>query len=577
METKELRAFLEKDVIHLREGMPIDEQKPKDFYRGFDTGWGCIVQNLDVKRSINDSVLVDAILADESEQKSTELFALLGPAGNGKTVALKRIAWEASVTYGNLVFFLRESGTIRVNVLEEIYNLTGKRSFIFVDRMILKRADIHQALTACQSRKIPVTIIGAERANEWSGFSHQVTSFLRQEFSVHYLSETEVNELLDLLTRHQALGLLADRSRQQQVDAFVKRAQRQLLVALHEATLGLPFETILKDEYENIPSPEARQLYLSICALNQFGAPVRTGLISRATGIDFPQFRERLFEPLQDVVFVEEDRYSRDNYYRARHQHVAEVVFSQVLGEQNEKFDLLVSLIQVINPEYASDAETFATIIRGRNVASMFSAVELGRLLYDTALTVSSNKSHVLHQRAIFEMRHPGGTLEHAEHFATLAAEKSSQANNLSINHTRADIARRQADKTDDPIKKEVLRRSARSRLSVASNDEYYLHTKALLAIDVLRDLLTKGKEQPTKAHERLIVEATKDAETAIQRGLQGAARLTRDVNCRSNSPRIARSGSTCGNSSRESLQAKSKARLVGRSAFAKIFQGRER
>ena len=365
---------------------------------------------LDVKRSINDSVLVDAILADESEQKSTELFALLGPAGNGKTVALKRIAWGS-------VRYLRQSGVLspgkryhKSHVLEEIYNLTGKRSFIFVDRMILKRADIHQALTACQSRKIPVTIIGAERANEWSGFSHQVTSFLRQEFSVHYLSETEVNELLDLLTRHQALGLLADRSRQQQVDAFVKRAQRQLLVALHEATLGLPFETILKDEYENIPSPEARQLYLSICALNQFGAPVRTGLISRATGIDFPQFRERLFEPLQDVVFVEEDRYSRDNYYRARHQHVAEVVFSQVLGEQNEKFDLLVSLIQVINPEYASDAETFATIIRGRNVASMFSAVELGRLLYDTALTVSSNESHVLHQRAIFEMRHPGGT-----------------------------------------------------------------------------------------------------------------------------------------------------------------------
>jgi hypothetical protein len=94
----------------------------------------------------------------------------------------------------------------------------------------------------------------------------------------------------------------------------------------------------------------------------------------------------------------------------------------------------------------------------------------------------------------------------------------------LAINHTQADIARRQADKTDDPVKKEALRRIARNRLSEASNDEYYLHTKALLAIDVLRDILLTSKDQTTKGNERLIVEATKDAETAIQRGLQSAA-----------------------------------------------------
>jgi hypothetical protein len=98
-------------------------------------------------------------------------------------------------------------------------------------------------------------------------------------------------------------------------------------------------------------------------------------------GIGITEFRERLIEPLRDVVFIEEDRHSKDYYYRARHQHVAEVVFNQVLTSQNDKFDLLVTLIRSMNPDYTSDAETFASIIKGRSVASMFSSVELGRLL----------------------------------------------------------------------------------------------------------------------------------------------------------------------------------------------------
>ena len=65
--------------------------------------------------------------------------------------------------------------------------------------------------------------------------------------------------------------------------AFTKTADRQLLVALHEATRGLPFEQIIFDEYEGVVPERARRLYLDICALHQFGAPVRAGTISRTT------------------------------------------------------------------------------------------------------------------------------------------------------------------------------------------------------------------------------------------------------------------------------------------------------
>jgi tetratricopeptide (TPR) repeat protein len=515
-----LRNFLEVDVLHLRGGMPIEPQVPREFYKGYDTGWGCISQLLDVRRALCDSVLVDAVLVDEDQRKPVEFFVLLGPAGNGKTVALKRIAWETSQTYGQLTFYLHETGTIKVDALEEIYRLTGKRIFLFLDRVSLKRQDVTKALSSCQAKRIALTVIGTERNSEWNAISGLFSSFLCQEFSVHYLSAAEVTGLIDLLTKHNALGLLADKTRPQQIDAFIKRAQRQLLVALHEATLGLPFQTILKDEYESIPSPNAKALYLAICTLNQFGAPVRAGLISRATGIEFLDFQSKLLEPLEHIVFVEEDRYSKDYLYRARHQHVAEVVFNQVLTDQEARFDMIVTLLQAMNPDYVSDAETFGNLIRGRQVVAMFPSVELGRLLFDAAETVSRDDSHVLHQRAIFEIRHPGGSLERAEKYAHDAFQLRG---NRSINHTRADIARKQANQTDDPLKREAFRRTARNLLTVSSNDEYYLHTKALLAIDELTDLIATAKSNASKGTDRAIVDATKEVETAIQRGLQAA------------------------------------------------------
>ena len=54
----------------------------------------------------------------------------------------------------------------------------------------------------------------------------------------------------------------------ERVKAFKKRAERQLLVALHEATLGKPFEDIVFDEFERIEPPTARNIYLNICALH---------------------------------------------------------------------------------------------------------------------------------------------------------------------------------------------------------------------------------------------------------------------------------------------------------------------
>lgn len=515
-ESDAVRYYLENDAMHVHSSLIPPRQDAQEFYKGYDTGFGCIVQDLDISRTVTDSLLVDAILLDDGQRKNGEFFLLKGPAGNGKTVSLKRAAWEAATSYEKLSFYIDGASGLRFEPINEIYQLTGKRIFLFVDRVALVRDELSNLLKTCRLQKFPLTVIGAERENEWHIYCEVLEPFARQDFSITYLSKDEVIDLLAMLEKHGALGLLVDKSPNERIDEFTKHAERQLLVALHETTLGLPFEKIVLDEFNRIRPPEAQTLYLDIAALHQFGAPVRAGLVSRASGFNFKEFGEKFLKPLADVVLVDEAKHGGDIYYRSRHQHVAELVFNQVLPSGGEKYDLLAKLIHAMNIDYTSDSETFSRLIRGRAVANMFSDVELGRLLYDAAEDVARNEWFVAHQRAVFELQHPEGSLIEAERASDRAAAASPHSR--SVRHTQAEIARRQAIATADPLRKQSYRRVARERLmgDTGKLSEYDVVTRAKVAIDELRDLVAKVTESTAAA---TLLTATKEAETAIERG----------------------------------------------------------
>ena len=508
-----MRFYLENNVTHLHSAIVAAEQKPLDFYKGYDTGFGCIFQNLDITRKVTDSILVDAVLADEATAQKTELFLVKGPAGNGKTVVLKRLAWETGITYDKIALYTNKPSGLRQEALREIYTLTGKRIYLFVDRVSIVRDELQRLLKDNKTDGIPLTVVCAERENEWLVYCDFLVPFLTQDFTVEYLVPEEVVSLIGSLERHHALGLLADRSPEERINAFAVRADRQLLVALHETTLGAPFERIFLDEYEGIPET-AQSLYLNICALHQFGTPVRAGLISRVSGISFARFGTEFLSPLREVVIVEgDDSNARDVFYRSRHQHVAELVFHQVLGSEEEKYALLSKLIAAMNIEYSSDNETFARVIRGRVVAKLFANVELGRLFYKTAMSAAKGEFFVYHQLAVFELRHPDGSLERAEEAASEAARLNPNAR--SVRHTQAEIARRQANNASNVLRKQAYRRVARKRLEGDGGrvSEYDLHTRARLALDELRDVTATAEPDSDK-----LLAVTKEAEAAFQR-----------------------------------------------------------
>ncbi len=516
-----LEKYLSQAATHIHSALVAPRQDPKKFYHGYDEGWGCILQNLDVRRNLSDSVLVDAILRSDEDRKIAELFVLKGPGGNGKTVVLKRVAWEAGSSYDQLALYVDNAAGLQFEALDEIYRLTGKRVFLFVDRLALVRDPLRDLLRAAQTKRVPITVIGAERNNEWNIYCEQLEPFVRQDFPVRYLSHKEIDQLIDLLEKHGSLGWLESQSSEARIEAFSERAGRQLLVALHEVTLGIPFEDIVADEYRRIEPAAARNIYLNICTLHQFGASIRAGLISRISGISFERFQQELLGPLDNVVRVTHDRRGLDVFYASRHQHVAELVFNRVLSDPESKFDQLVGILGAINIDYSSDEETFSRLIRGRQIAEMFPNPELGRLFYDRLQDAIPRNSFVYHQRSVFEMQHHSGSLELAEQAAKCASDLNPGSH--SIQHTRAEIARRRANETSDPLQKQAFRLHARRRLRGESQrpTSYDWHTRARLAVDEVQEALDEFSRSEEEVMPSALVQTIKEAEIALQRGLQ--------------------------------------------------------
>jgi len=114
-ESDAVRGSLTKDLTLVHASMSFAEQTAERFYSGYDTGWGGILNRFDARRKVTDDLLFKALLVNEAPTEPV-FFLLRGPAGAGKTIALKRAAFDAATANKALVLWLEESGQLRSEV-----------------------------------------------------------------------------------------------------------------------------------------------------------------------------------------------------------------------------------------------------------------------------------------------------------------------------------------------------------------------------------------------------------------------------------------------------------------------------
>lgn len=521
-ESDAVRTSLSTDLTLVHAGMSSEAQNPARFYEGYDTGWGGILRRLDVRRKVEDDLLYKAILEHENPSGPTMLM-LRGAAGAGKTIALKRTAFESAAASGALVLWMEETGALRPDVFTEIHELCDRPIYLFLDQVALHVDKVQNLMRAARSRALPLVVIGAERDADWSTYCGALEAeFAPQFLRVGNLSRDEVEGLLDLLERHDCLGLLGGQPRAQQVEAFMEkeRADRQLLVALHELTQGKPFEEIILSEHQRVNPEPARQLYLDIATMHQFAVNVRAGTISRISGIYFEDYQQNFFDPLKDIVRVDHDAYSGDLCYKTRHARVATIVFRQVCADDGAKARQFIRLIEGLDVGYSSDRRALEEITRGRSLAEAFNGVSEAREIYETAVAAAPKQAFLYQQWALFEANHRHGSLAEAERLSAIAHEL--EPTNKTIIHTQAEIDRKRASAETSALLKESLRRRARTRLDKLNlNDRFAVSSRCKILVDELGEL-NAALTDDSKPHEVLFfAEKVKDTENALVRAQQ--------------------------------------------------------
>lgn len=495
--TAACKQFLKTDVTYVKGITKTDTLTPDDFYKGMNKGWSAVEQGLDVKRRIGDSILSEHFLIEKSQHSDdAELIALKSHAGGGKSITLRRMAWEAAKEFDCLCLWLESHGVISSAAIQELLTLCKERIYLFVDNASERVREITNLIQQVGELGSLLTIVTAERINEWNVSCSSLSSYVTNEYTLRYLSESEIDDLLELLEKHNTLGTLSSASPEERKAAFVERAGRQLLVALYEATMGKKFEDIVLDEFNGITPHEAQQLYLTICVLNRVGVPVRANLISHIHGLRFEEFKERLFSPLEHIVHTKHDPVLRDYLYRARHPHIAEIVFERALPKAEDRYDAYVRCLQHMNDAYDVDRKALRRLLRGRSLIDVLASHELIEKVYVVAEQRMGDDTFLLHQMALYEMHRANGSLRRVGELLTTANKRNPS--DLSIQHSLAEYYVKLADESESTLEQKRCLKEATaicSSLKSRTDDSYAYHTLSKVGLVELKLALEKDTE----------------------------------------------------------------------------------
>jgi tetratricopeptide (TPR) repeat protein len=345
--------------------------------------------------------------------------------------------------------------------------------------------------------QMPLTIICGERFNEWSVHCESLEPYLTHTYELKYLNGQEIDELIALLTRHRSLGHLEHKSPEDRHTALSEKAGRHLLVALHEATLGKPFSDIIFDEYESIPDPRAQILYRTVCVLHRLGAPPRAGLISRVHGIALDLFKEKLFRPLEDVVFAKKPEGAFDYVYTCRHQHIAEMLFERVLVESKDRFDEYVRIISSLDVDYAGDRAALRGLANAKELERLFPDIDMARAIFAAARLRDSKNPGIPHQEALLEMH--VGSIDKA--YDLLQAATALRPENLAVAHTLAELSLKRSGRARNEAEKLKFRGEARkAALEVMRRGTRDSHAQTTL-LKIGLEEVEEGIERPQDTH----------------------------------------------------------------------------
>lgn len=438
----------------------VGDSSAERFFQGAEPTWADIRDEIPPKREHFYTIL-DSLLAELTEADSpASSYLITGSAGTGKTTLLHSLLWEIA-TGSDVPVLCHIPGTpLDPKLLAVLSKERAPKRFVIGVRHAGEcAADLGNFLAEVRRRKIPVTLLLEERGNQWRAATNGISGKLASaEFLLDRLSESEMNEILDALSKHGQLGKLTDTPRDYQIAHFRDLAHRQLLVALRELTLATTFDDIIRDEYSKIPSPTAKRAYEYVSAIGQLDLPLRYSVLQHILGIGWSDLGKEVFAPAEGILVSKEfsgmSRHNADMRIKVRHPTIGSVIFAMVAPDDHSKFEILTSILERLDPGHSEDRRLLYGIVRGKELIGTFASPENRRAVYDRLAQILPNDPFVLQHRSILErdLDAPEQALKYAR------AAVKLRPNNLSLENTLGFALELAARRT--PLVERITRRA---------------------------------------------------------------------------------------------------------------------
>jgi hypothetical protein len=266
-----LRSELRPEVVDALEEMltafsrvpaaPNPDRRRIEFFLGAVPTWSDLARDLDAPRDIT-SKLLGSIDEAFSKDESLRVFGILGAGGAGKSTILRRAALILRQRRSQVFF---TDGSSRPAIAETVAALESlpERAVLFIDNAHLLGPVFYMLCKALGKATVPPVLIFASRFNLFERALRPVANERFCElFTVGDLSDSEIRGLIAKLDKNVQLGKLEPMTAARRFHEFKVRAQKQILVAMREATAGEGFNEIIRTEYEQLESGEPRVLYL---------------------------------------------------------------------------------------------------------------------------------------------------------------------------------------------------------------------------------------------------------------------------------------------------------------------------
>lgn len=442
----ELELYLNEQLNYIRQTNSHENYNNTLFYMGSSNGFDWLFNDLDFERTvfseINELIYIDS----EITSNKFNFYLINGYAGSGKTVLLKRLAWQGIIVHNKPCFYLVEGGHLDIDMVIELIDLVQEPLYLFLENVLGMQSDIEKIYDYCTKKEFTIYIIGEARTNEWNNDSNRLDRIVEHYFDLRDLDNKEISKLIENLNNTSTSGNYNIMSDHDKFNFIKRNNNKQLLVTLLELTHnGKEFSDIINDEYKGIYDRVAKELYLNICTLHQYGVEVRAGMVNRLSGIDFNKFKDDFLLPLELLIVSFYSHRVNDYVYTTRHQNIAGQVYLQAFMSETEKAQHLIKIVRFLNIAYREDKYALERILRGKALSEQFNNKELVYQIYGIAFDAGINKSFILHQKAVFEMNHNVPNLNLAlEHIDNIDNEDSFYETKI-VNHTKANLYRKLA------------------------------------------------------------------------------------------------------------------------------------